>query len=188
MRYCCTKELVPKTKCFQDRLIYQVRTLPYPYPSTKELVPKTKCFPGQAHLPGACPWRPHATPRLATLGLQRTLPVKACKPARTCCYLFQGSACYCWCNLRTCLSRGSSTTCMPLSLQWASRSRLSWACGGARAGEGGWVAKGVPQPFHSVPCCAAYCWTMHCPFSVMPMAGTLCESFFDMVSFVALNL
>ena len=23
-RYCCTKELVPKTKCFQDRLIYQV--------------------------------------------------------------------------------------------------------------------------------------------------------------------
>jgi hypothetical protein len=25
-RYCCTKELVPKTKCFQDRLIYQVRS------------------------------------------------------------------------------------------------------------------------------------------------------------------
>ena len=24
-RYCCTKELVSKTKCFQDRLIYQVR-------------------------------------------------------------------------------------------------------------------------------------------------------------------
>lgn len=24
VRYCCTKELVPKTKCFQDRLIYQV--------------------------------------------------------------------------------------------------------------------------------------------------------------------
>ena len=27
-RYCCTKELVPKTKCFQDRLIYQVSTTP----------------------------------------------------------------------------------------------------------------------------------------------------------------
>ena len=24
-RYCCTKELVPKTKCYQDRLIYQAR-------------------------------------------------------------------------------------------------------------------------------------------------------------------
>ena len=23
-RYCCTKELVPKTKCYQDRLIHQV--------------------------------------------------------------------------------------------------------------------------------------------------------------------
>ncbi len=27
-RYCCTKELVPKTKCFQDRLIYQAGALP----------------------------------------------------------------------------------------------------------------------------------------------------------------
>ena len=27
-RYCCTKELVPKTKCFQDRLIYQACSPP----------------------------------------------------------------------------------------------------------------------------------------------------------------
>ncbi len=50
-RYCCTKELVPKTKCFQDRLIYQAGALPQPQPHTRLPAPPSRML---CHVPPPC--------------------------------------------------------------------------------------------------------------------------------------